>query len=371
MCNTALSLTSVDTDAWIKTMRKKFLLVNKVPKFRTIEDVLMYINRNIQYVSELKNELYYNKGFWADYRLKPDGSATTKLQLKIRSEIKEAESILKSMSMLYEKYASYSLPDNKLPFIEQIEKYRFIESADNFGVTLEKHQLSVLESVIGSLGVDLRKSISSRLFRALSTLLAKRFIFEKLDTEFSIGRVNVILENEEYMGGEYQRDPNSVRQYVRYFDAARQLLERKKLGKLWYGQVFLKCVDCGGTNKHGADLGVGAKYSIHKDTVTIFSDPSRHIPEMLIHELGHRMWFKFLNRERRLFFGRDFGDVPAVSDYGSKSEIEDFAEVFTWYVLDRKFNNDQKEYSRQLERFRYVLTGDRIGSLSLNMFTVK
>ncbi len=114
----------------------------------------------------------------------------------------------------------------------------------------------------------------------------------------------------------------------------------------------------------GNILGGGAYYYAEKDQIAIFSNPSEYITELTIHELGHRFWFKFLDRKRRIFFEKDFGDVPAVSDYGKKDVAEDFAEIFAWYVLDRKFNNDPKQYARQLERFRYILTGSRFGSLS-------
>ena len=77
-----------------------------------------------------------------------------------------------------------------------------------------------------------------------------------------------------------------IAQYVKYLDHAHKLLKIKRLDKVWYGTVFIRCKDCGGVNPHTLG-GTGGNYPIGPDVVNIFSRPSEFIVELIAHELGH------------------------------------------------------------------------------------
>jgi len=92
--------------------------------------------------------------------------------------------------------------------------------------------------------------------------------------------------------------PEQVKEYVKYLDKAYHLLRYKKLDKVWYGTVFIRCDACGGVN-YNTGGGVGGNYPIGRDVVNVFSRPSSFIVELMAHELGHRYWFKFMSQAQR------------------------------------------------------------------------
>jgi hypothetical protein len=101
------------------------------------------------------------------------------------------------------------------------------------------------------------------------------------------------------------------------------------------------------------------------------SAPHGRFVSYVIHEMGHRYWFKFMRPEQRARFNalvktnpskdtRDFPSGPKdedgnekpyepVSDYGKSSIEEAFAEAFMKYVLEEDMSRGQ------LESFRTVL----------------
>jgi hypothetical protein len=230
-----------------------------------------------------------------------------------------------------------------------------------------------LEAVVAQDKKDFTKEIDSivsgKLFRHLNKMSERGSISlslarkkEHSTTEFSIGRMKVIWKpprgkiNPEYLTyKELERpvEPESIRDHVPYLKETMALLKKKGFGFLWYGNIFIQCTNCGGVNRLGKDLGVGASYDISNDIVNIFTDPGPHVTESVIHELGHRFYFKFLREKDRAKFIDQFNDLPFVSDYASKHPEEEFAETFTWYVLGKNMTRDQvdrlKTYFRKIE----------------------
>lgn len=96
-------------------------------------------------------------------------------------------------------------------------------------------------------------------------------------------------------------DSSQIQDYVEYLKQAYTKLKAKGFGAAWYGTVYIECKECGGENPNSAH-GVGGHYMIGKDTVTIYSRPSDFIVELMVHELGHRFWFKSMNQAQRLKF---------------------------------------------------------------------
>jgi hypothetical protein len=83
--------------------------------------------------------------------------------------------------------------------------------------------------------------------------------------------------------------------------------------------------------------------------VFVEEDPSDHTSKLIVHELGHRYYYKFMSAADRAEFDSYFGQVSPVTEYGGTHTSEDFADVFAWYVLNMKLNRDQ------LERFKKFL----------------
>jgi hypothetical protein len=95
-----------------------------------------------------------------------------------------------------------------------------------------------------------------------------------------------------------------------------------------------------------------AVYSPNTDQVRIFAVSS---PRTIVHELGHRYWYKHMSKRQREKFRAWFGDVPATTDYGSTNPEEDFAEAFADYVTGRDMTREQ------VDRFKSVLRdGDKV-----------
>lgn len=202
----------------------------------------------------------------------------------------------------------------------------------------------------------------SRKFLALLTRIVNKWgaiEWGTYDREFSIGKVKVVMKDLPYEGTPVERresrHPSEVKGFVQELTKAKKLLEQKGLGKLWYGTFFVYCKSCGGTNPYGAKFGVGAHYDIRADRVVIYADPKPGLARLVAHELGHRYYYKFMDRGDRARFDQWFDDVPAVSEYGSTVSEEDFAEVFSYYIDNRNLSRDQ------LERFKKFLKQAKVG----------
>jgi hypothetical protein len=117
--------------------------------------------------------------------------------------------------------------------------------------------------------------------------------WKELDSfrEFDLQGMKVIVEDSSVTAKDLKR-------YVQYLLLARSFLKAKGFEKAWYGNVFIQCRECGGVNYNtGGD--VGGHYVIPKDTLSIFSRPSSFIVNLIIHELGHRYWFKSMTSAQR------------------------------------------------------------------------
>ena len=109
--------------------------------------------------------------------------------------------------------------------------------------------------------------------------------------EFSLGKMKVVVDDKSLSG-------QDIESYVKYLIEAKARLESKGFGDAWYGVTFISCKECGGVNPNTSG-GTGGWYEFGPDTVTIFSRPGPFIVELMIHELGHRYWFKSMSQTQR------------------------------------------------------------------------
>jgi hypothetical protein len=173
---------------------------------------------------------------------------------------------------------------------------------------------------------------------------------------------------------------SDVRDYVKYINRAQQLLKGKGFGKLWYGVVFVEAKNHKKTpeevelaQKWGySSSGDAGEYDHDRDQVYVKNEPGGFVTSIVIHELGHRYWFKFMTPSNRALFNslvrtkatdkfRDYPQGPIdeignpkpvapFGDYANSNIEEAFAEVFEGYVFGRDLSRDQ------LESFRSVLS---------------
>lgn len=141
--------------------------------------------------------------------------------------------------------------------------------------------------------------------------------------------------------------PGDRKKIISQMKKAEALLRKKGLSHVWYGE-FVKLPP--GTYRKAFGPGklkksewAAASYSRGADMVHIYENYVNS--DTLIHELGHRYWFKLLRSSERAHFKKFFGQVEFPSEYGGRDEAEEFAELFLGYVGSGrkgiKLNRDQ------------------------------
>lgn len=155
-------------------------------------------------------------------------------------------------------------------------------------------------------------------------------------------------------GGGYMH-PKRRKEFIDGLKEVQQRLQGKQLSNLFRGMFKIEPAERAGTNPLGAHFGVGGSHHRLTNEIKIYgtlkSKPA--IVKLVIHELGHRYYYKHMTPEDRRNFNKWFGDVPAVSEYGATNPAEDFAEVFAYYILGKNLTKPQ------VQRFRQFMTGHK------------
>lgn len=197
--------------------------------------------------------------------------------------------------------------------------------------------------------------------------------------DFMVGNLKVILLDRDI-------SPLESKRYAAKFVESQALLKQKGFGKLWYGVFFVTSREYKQLSPYEQEryreLGYeslesqAGTYHSGEDVVKLTTPPGQSFVGTIVHEMGHRYWYRFMNPAQRARFndlvktnpskvvrdlpsgpkdqeGLEKGVVP-VSDYGFSSIEEAFAEAFKHYVLGDDMNRDQ------LESFRSVLAAQRV-----------
>lgn len=341
------------------------------------------------YVQALRSDLLISKGFWTlpSTAGKKEIALAKRWKSKVIEELDKAEEAIgEGLSKLKHWLDAFITPPNDHhPWVGMYHK----EISDREGFD------RILRTVAGTVDDAVDKAdaaISKRLFRHLSSLVSMSPVgpsgkkepidFGGIEPEvLHVGPFTVVFQDvpntsptrvgtetttdksrtvkmklgwQETEKGEGYRSPVYRKHYARYIKDAYDMLTAKGLGFLAKGvKIVVRPEGKAPDNHYNAALGVGGMYSRQTDTVTIFEDPGRHTSPLLVHELGHRYWYKHMSAQDRENFGRWFGKVSAVSSYGGQHRREDFAEAFMHYVLGRQMTKDQ------MQRFRQFMTGKR------------
>jgi hypothetical protein len=172
---------------------------------------------------------------------------------------------------------------------------------------------------------------------------------------------------------------NQAGWYAKRLTEAQRLLQQKGFGKLWYGVLFIKSNENEKLSEEEMqryrELGYlslenrAGLYHSGEDIVKLMAPPNASFVSYIVHEMGHRYWFKFMTPEKRARFNglvrtnpsKDVRDFPSgpdedgvekpvapVSDYGKSSIEEAFAEAFMKYVMEEDMDRDQLESMRSV-----------------------
>lgn len=130
-------------------------------------------------------------------------------------------------------------------------------------------------------------------------------IEESVFREFQYDRMKVVVSDPKAHG-------RLIRSYVKYLDKAYHLLKAKGFSKLWYGVMFLQSAEVEHLSKaeQAAYESLGYKglaaragtYHSGEDIFKLTQPPTEWVVDSIVHELGHRYWFKFMSQGQRAKF---------------------------------------------------------------------
>lgn len=345
---------------WIDSVRKSWkrvvqevLTAGAYEKIAKIQDALRWLDR-------FATDLAFSKGWYQPNVAESEGDTELhKIRRKAMSLVTETIAILKDGLGRLEFLDSVVTPDSHDFKMDGGRLHREFSTSPE---GLERKLFNSLRSSATDT-IDLAdKAFSGKLLRHLMSVTNKWGpvdLEDGFELQFAVGRVNVTVEEFQNKGWRPETTPDPearrrhhgevTRAYVKQLSKAQALLERSGLGFLWYGDILLRCKSCGGVNALGAQFGVGGDYVIGKDQIRIYSDPVSGLHRLVLHEIGHRYYYKFMTPTDRARFDSDFGLVDATTPYGATISSEDFAEVFADYLLRKDLSSDQ------IKRFKQFL----------------
>lgn len=183
------------------------------------------------------------------------------------------------------------------------------------------------------------------------------------ETEASVGDVKVILDTLWLSDPVAIRDqevgtPRAMRNALSVCQEARARIEHSGYGHLWYGEIWVTGEGHGkrqinpnerktlSVRKGSRTWTAGASYQRGADNVVIYDESISAIG--IIHEMGHRQWYKFMTSGQRSEWEERWTQLPSVSKYAGRNAREKFAETFQDYVLGKPMPDALREYLRSL-----------------------
>jgi hypothetical protein len=402
---------------WVKQVRKTWGQRSKIPSLSDHHDGTAFLKGLVEFIDALSEDILFNKAFFTLTVKGEPRSTPQRLKDKVIQELRTIREVF--TEALYRiAYSVRELDPTSYEYkMSNGHALAFYKEMDPKSPMRAFNQ-GTRERVVKAIGD------ADKVFRRMLAAITKymkdyaqpEVDFGQIDLKFSVGKVSVVymdFPSAKVSGGPLSTVPtreDGTRfprpdEYVKQLIVSKQLLEMKGLGYLWYGNLFIRCKSCGGENYLGAHFGVGADYNIQSDHVQVYSDPHRNLPSLIIHELGHRYYYRFMgeaDRARfdsyfagtgatpeavlrviakyeglmedehqamlnqvgvvkkldvlqhlvRLYFGTMQPEdqevvrgwlqgVPATSTYGQTDSSEDFAEVFSDYVMGEDLTSDQ------------------------------
>ena len=416
----AASVTSEYTEA----VKKAWLKVAQPKALYDIWEASEQLQDISAWIDTLAEDLLFNKGFFhLPLSEEHPSNLPQDLKVKVVGELKTVQKILKEALYEFKSKWEYMVPDSYAYKMNDGAVYNWYANKDPRSPTraFNKELKVRVEEELDKAS----KVFTQKFLRALNSAINRYgpIDFGEKTLEFSLGKAKIIFQDfRSTMSGPLGTIPEQFdatarmprpEAYVRYFTNAQARLERHGLGFLWYGLIYIQCKKCGGSNPYGAELGVAAHYVAQKDEIVVFSDPTTFIEFLMLHEIGHRYYYRYMNQGDRARFDsyfigltqdkaveilRAYRDamvaedndlvmnprlsasllqqlivryfdkltdkdqlelqgwvqgVPATSSYGAKASPEDFAEVFASYLMGQGLSRSQSE------RFKVFLGAGR------------
>lgn len=413
---------TIDRD-WISKVRKTWKSHSSIPVIDDAGTAVSFLRDLANFVDRMAEDLLFTRGFWTSGL---GESIPQRLKNKVIEELKATKAVLTEAQRRIAADELAMTPGTREHRIDGghlLQWYTKQDPRSPMRAFNKSVRVMVKEAVDEATSIFSRKLLGA-LSRYMNQYNQTEIDFGTINLKYSIGRATVIMQDFPNMRDALSTLPRNEAEalkarfpmpeaYLKHLDAARKMLEAKDLGFLWYGNIFVQCKSCGGENPFGAQFGVGAHYIIGKDHVQIYSDPGKFITELIIHEFGHRYYYRFMDQVDRAKFDSYFAGagatpetiaevldryandmdsdhvkilrgvgvykrpeelqflvrtyyrkmtpqdqeivqgwlkgVPATSTYGQSISSEDFAEVFAAYVTNSRLSRDQ------LERFKAFL----------------
>ena len=361
---TARDVTKIDP-AWVKGIRA-WVKKTFAPKSRytSFDDLIAHFKSlRDRELERLWEHMTYTKGF-LPRGIDSSDSIFETLRLKVRDDLKQAKYILDDHLGRFQHVRDAMTPGTHTYTLDGqriLGFYQRINPDDPLAAALKGYEEDARDTLS-----KVEDILSGKLLRAITRFLSKYSGGSSYDPyeillEFNIGKVKLVYDGEpdrNLITRPDPADPRGLSDYIPFFKKAKALLDQKGFGDLWYGPIFVGCPNCGGENPLGKHFGVGAHYYAGPDRVVVYLQPKPFLVELLVHELGHRYYFRFMDAGDRARFDSYFKEVAAVSEYGGTHTAEDFAEVFAHFVLGRDMTRDQ------IERFKAFLAKKDMGKLA-------
>lgn len=326
------------------------------------DSAVAYLKEGRTWVRSLQNDMLFNKGYWTLPGEKAFIQELQDIREKVVAELDTAEKYI-SAGISYCEYWKAQCDLSKEAVVRDYTiTPAFYTTPDRFKFMANSFRAAVATAVETA-----DAAISGRMLRYLTKIVKKaggEFEMQGIEPEeLKLGDVTVIfhdtptavspaeLKKYKYDERGIVRNPRERTNYIEQFLKAKALIAKRGLSRLWKGHIVVLPTATAPENKYGKHFGVGGNYDWTTDVIRVFMDPNRYLHRVVLHEIGHRYYFKEMSAAERAHFDQFFGDVAATSEYGSKHAWEDFAEVFMNYVLGAGLTRDQ------IDRFKSVLKG--------------
>lgn len=307
----------IDLD-WIARARKGWKsLVEKSLAGMDHPEVAEHLERIIGWLDDFAEDILFGKGFWVQMGPSPSLSILGRAKSKIVAMLHETRTLVadcRSTILSAALQMDVGSPEYQL---DGGHLRRFMEERDP-----RSPMRAYAADARARAGETLERAdalFSRRLLRAITSFVTEYGqdgttgdLLERYDREVTLGRVKVLFQDLPYRRGPLDttvprgtnplRDPYDARRYLRYLERARALLEKNGFGHLWYGHISIQAVDAGGQNPYGPSFGVGGDYNPSTDLIRVFVDPQAFVTDLVLHEMGHRYYYRFMDKADRARF---------------------------------------------------------------------
>lgn len=186
--------------------------------------------------------------------------------------------------------------------------------------------------------------------------LLKEQIF---DIEFSVHNMKIIIEDDSF-------DKKLFNKYLESIKEAYAALKNKKLEKIWYGTIIIKSKKDSGTNRL-TGRGVPGRFLKDNDIIYLYNYDKAITTRHIIHELGHRYWYKFMNKYSRSKFN-DFVNIEKEQRYEktfNKKKLI-FENTYGTYPIEKNIKIDVQNYNKIFKDFANTV-GEKISKIKENI----